>query len=242
MSHSDKQSRFNLLQKIYDPLAWSLSKRELHKWMRLTKVEDVVRATRKYHGRGAYKRIRAVQHPAEITKLTEMVQAIKPRVIVEIGTSMGGTLYIWCRTNQQAKIIASIDLPGGKFGGGYAERRRRLYEEFVYDRPHTEIILMRSDSHLDSTLNELKEIIGDRQIDFLYLDADHTYEGVKRDFEMYSPLVRPGGIIAFHDINTRGEGHEVYKLWEELKLQHKHQEIIEDKNGWMGNGVIFWQS
>jgi len=37
-------------------------------------------------------------------------------------------------------------------------------------------------------------------LDFLFIDGDHTYEGVKRDFEMYSPLVRNGGIIAFHDI------------------------------------------
>jgi hypothetical protein len=34
----------------------------------------------------------------------------------------------------------------------------------------------------------------------LFIDGDHTYEGVRRDFEMYSPLVRKGGIIAFHDI------------------------------------------
>jgi len=36
--------------------------------------------------------------------------------------------------------------------------------------------------------------------DFLFIDGDHTYEGVEGDFEMYSPLVRRGGIIAFHDI------------------------------------------
>jgi predicted O-methyltransferase YrrM len=40
----------------------------------------------------------------------------------------------------------------------------------------------------------------DNKVDFLFIDADHSYEGVKKDFEMYSPLVRKGGIIAFHDI------------------------------------------
>ena len=33
-------------------------------------------------------------------------------------------------------------------------------------------------------------------IDFLFLDGDHSYEGVRRDFENYAPLVRPGGIVA----------------------------------------------
>jgi hypothetical protein len=33
----------------------------------------------------------------------------------------------------------------------------------------------------------------------LFIDGDHRYEGVRRDFEMYSPLVGAGGLIAFHD-------------------------------------------
>jgi predicted O-methyltransferase YrrM len=36
--------------------------------------------------------------------------------------------------------------------------------------------------------------------DFLFIDGDHTYQGVKQDFQMYSPLVKKGGIVAFHDI------------------------------------------
>ena len=34
---------------------------------------------------------------------------------------------------------------------------------------------------------------------FLLIDADHSYEGVRRDFEAWSPLVAPGGLIVFHD-------------------------------------------
>jgi predicted O-methyltransferase YrrM len=49
------------------------------------------------------------------------------------------------------------------------------------------------------TLEEVKRILGGEKADFLFIDGDYTYEGVKRDL-MYSPLVREGGIIAFHDI------------------------------------------
>jgi SAM-dependent methyltransferase len=35
--------------------------------------------------------------------------------------------------------------------------------------------------------------------DFVYLDADHTYEAVARDLRLYAPLVRPGGILGGHD-------------------------------------------
>jgi predicted O-methyltransferase YrrM len=39
-----------------------------------------------------------------------------------------------------------------------------------------------------------------KRLDFLFIDGDHTYEGVKQDFEMYTPLVRKGGLVAMHDI------------------------------------------
>jgi len=38
------------------------------------------------------------------------------------------------------------------------------------------------------------------KLDFLFIGGDHTYEGVRMDFEMYSPLVRSCGIVVFHDI------------------------------------------
>lgn len=36
-------------------------------------------------------------------------------------------------------------------------------------------------------------------LDFVYIDADHSYEGVKRDFEAWYKKVRKGGIISGHD-------------------------------------------
>ena len=39
----------------------------------------------------------------------------------------------------------------------------------------------------------------DIKIDFLYIDADHTFEGVKIDFDLYSKIMNKGGIITIHD-------------------------------------------
>jgi len=39
----------------------------------------------------------------------------------------------------------------------------------------------------------------DIKIDFLHIDANHTYEGVKKDFELYSNIMNEGGIITIHD-------------------------------------------
>lgn len=38
-----------------------------------------------------------------------------------------------------------------------------------------------------------------RRIDFLWIDGDHSYEGVKKDIEDWLPLVKENGYIAFHD-------------------------------------------
>jgi hypothetical protein len=50
------------------------------------------------------------------------------------------------------------------------------------------------DSHNIETLKKIKAIFRDKKVDFLFIDADHSYEGIKNDFEMYSLLVRKGGI------------------------------------------------
>lgn len=39
--------------------------------------------------------------------------------------------------------------------------------------------------------------------DFLFIDAGHTLEDVLRDHEAYAPMVRPGGVVAFHDALER---------------------------------------
>jgi predicted O-methyltransferase YrrM len=56
-------------------------------------------------------------------------------------------------------------------------------------------------------------------LDLLFLDGDHTFEGVAQDFTMWGPLVRKGGLIAFHDTVLNGTRDEpgIRKFVEELK-------------------------
>lgn len=43
----------------------------------------------------------------------------------------------------------------------------------------------------------------DIKIDYLHIDAGHSYEDVKQDFELYSTLVKPNGMISIHDTDTK---------------------------------------
>lgn len=228
---------------LFDPLAWWLSRRELARLREAAgkEVEAVVDATEAYQGRGFYARIHAVQNRDEIVRLANQVQQLDPKVVVEIGTYKGGTLWIWCRV-AQPELVASIDLPGGAYGGGYDRRRERLYRQFLVDRPHATMSFLRADSHEANTAAQLKASLAGRAIDFLYIDGDHSYAGVTADFHLYEPLVRVGGLVAFHDIATRTADHEVWRFWEELRSRYPDQteELLAPGHHNKGLG-LFWK-
>jgi cephalosporin hydroxylase len=184
--------------------------------------------------------IKPAQVREEIAKLLELVAGLRPRILLEVGTAGGGTLFLFTRVADTNAKIISIDLPGGPFEGGYPKWKVPLYKSFA--RGRQKIYLLRRDSHDPRTLEEVERILGGEKVDFLFIDGDHTYEGVKSDFEMYSPLVRNGGIVAFHDI-VPGPPEKVGgvpKFWCQIKRYFRHLEIAKDWNqGGFGVGVLY---
>jgi len=178
------------------------------------------------------------QFKEELVQLAEEIEKLKPAVIVEIGTANGGTLFMSTRLAEDDALIVSIDLPGGDFGGGYPEWKVPIYKSFA--RNNQRIELIRGNSHAEETFSKLKEVLKGREIDYLFIDGDHTYEGAKMDFEKYSTLVRKGGKIGFHDIVVhKGSQCDVYKLWNEVKEQYEHREFVNDwEQNCFGIGII----
>jgi predicted O-methyltransferase YrrM len=181
--------------------------------------------------------LQPVQVPEEITSLLEDVKKLNPKRVLEIGTCKGGTLYLWTRAAQPDATIVSVDLRSGKVSGSYSRLRTPIYRRFA--RRQQRLHLVRADSHQMNTLEQVKRLFGGSEIDFLFIDGDHSYEGVKRDWEMYSTLVRKGGIIAFHDVaGNYGETH-VKQCWDEIKDNFRHCEYMVHPEGLYGIGVIF---
>lgn len=184
-------------------------------------------------------RINPVQVHSEISAFLEMLAARAPRVILEVGTANGGSLFLLTRIAAPDAYLVSIDLPGGEFGGGYPAYKSALYRAFA--RPGQTIVLHRADSHDPATVESIATLLGGRAVDLLFIDGDHSYRGVKLDFDMYSPLVRAGGIIAFHDIVTGLESNVggVPRFWQELKATSEAGEIVADwKQGGYGIGYL----
>lgn len=178
----------------------------------------------------------AMQRPPEIAGFLERVAALRPKVVVEIGTASGGTLFLLTRVAAPDALLVSLDLPGGSFGGGYQSWRKPLYRSFA--RGDQRIVLLRGDSHSSEMAARLRETLAGRPVDLLFIDGDHRYEGVKADFETYSPLVHPGGIVAFHDIvpDPVQPGMEVSRFWKEVAARHPSEELIADPNQ-IGYGI-----
>jgi hypothetical protein len=78
-------------------------------------------------------------------------------------------------------------------------------------------------------------------LDFLFIDGDHSLKGVEQDWLDYGPLVRAGGIVAFHDIKTCTyhvrAGCYVHDFW--ASLSGTKMELRSDENVWGGIGVVF---
>jgi hypothetical protein len=65
--------------------------------------------------------IKPIQIKEEFLELLKIFQKQNPKYILEIGTANGGSLFCFCKLAREDATIISIDLPGGKFGGGYPE-------------------------------------------------------------------------------------------------------------------------
>ena len=222
------------------PLHFARSRAELKRHLpREFSAAAIWEVTKRYRGHGWFRTLSAWQVESEYLALVNAVHAQRPRVIAEIGTNNGGTLLAWSRI--AAELVISIDLPGGIHGGGYPAAKARLYRELTSDRSGVRSLILQDDSQKVATRQRVEAELQGRTIDFLFIDGDHRYAGVARDFELWSPLVTPGGAVAFHDIlvqRTRSDC-EVDRLWRELKTRYPHTEFIgHPDQGWAGVGLL----
>lgn len=157
------------------------------------------------------------QFPGEFGALWDHVaNIVQPRTVVEIGSLYGGTLWAWLQV-PGVRSVTSVDLllDYEPMRPGLVEARKQW--QGWSNRLH----IVEGDSHAPETVRAVSDRTGAR-IDFLFIDGDHTYEGVSADFAAWSPLVRRGGLVAFHDTVPTDERHEpgVVQLVTELERRY----------------------
>jgi predicted O-methyltransferase YrrM len=182
----------------------------------------------------------AIQQHNEVSGLLELLKQNPPRYVCEIGTASGGTLFLLAQVCAPAALLISVDL-------GLSVERCFIHARFATRKQR--IVSIRGDSRAPTTLERVRSLLHNHSLDLLFIDGDHSYDAVKTDFTHYSPLVRPGGLIVFHDIVPdlgarcgTPTGHYtggVPVFWEEIKAQHPTSELIEDpqQDGY-GIGIV----
>lgn len=203
---------------IVDHFYFRISRDRLSTLMKKeSSFEDAVDTAYNYRGYGNYRSIEPMQGVGPLTELFEQVEQINPQTLVEIGTARGGTFYLMTRYFQDSVRVISVNLP---YSFGY-KYKIKLLEQIDQNKDLRFIV---GDSHSQSTHDKVEEATNG-SIDFLFIDGDHSYEGVKADFRRYESLVPKGGIIAFHDIQHEHERVGVVRLWNELKEEYETEEI-----------------
>ena len=155
----------------------------------------------------------------DLTILMTILEKLKPKNILEIGAWKGYSAEVWLSLTPEKLITIEIN---------HQFEDASIHPEIKYLWDH--------DSTKIETFQEVEREMP--VVDFLFIDADHNYNLVLKDWQMYSKLVRPGGIIAFHDVNYVAENVTVKPLWDELKTKHNYIEIKTEQHS-TGIGVIF---
>ena len=125
-----------------------------------------------------------------------LARALKPRVAVEIGSARGkSACYVGraLKENGSGKLFAIDPHTRTNWNDENSidtlDEMRRNISTFGVQK-HVEII------------RDVSERAAARwmlPIDLLFIDGDHSYEGVKRDWELFTPHVSPFGLVVFHD-------------------------------------------
>lgn len=125
-----------------------------------------------------------------------LVRSMKPETCVEIGSARGkSACYIGMalKENGGGQLYA-IDphMPSNWNDPGSVDSIELFRANIAALGLAEQITIIRA-------LSEEAARHWDRAIDLMFIDGDHSYDGVKRDWELFLPYVKPFGVVVFHD-------------------------------------------
>jgi hypothetical protein len=154
-----------------------------------------------------------------------LIDALRPRVVVELGTHYGVSYCAFCQAVKALNLDTrcyAIDTWQGDPQTGFYEASSVLPEL----KAHHDPLYGTFSSFIHSSFDVAAEYFSDGAIDLLHIDGCHRYEMVRHDFETWLPKLSPHGVVLFHDTNVREQDFGVWRLWEELRLRYPHFELL----------------
>lgn len=168
---------------------------------------------------------RASIEKEDLEILLPIIGYINPKVVLEIGMHQGYSMELW-RKAFDPRILVGVEI------------NSPTPVSYVTE----EGMLWNADSTHPSIAEKVKELLKGEPVEFLFIDGDHSAQGVLQDYNLYAPLVRKGGVIVFHDVvytSTDPNSPVMVKpLWKGLKENYPFIELKVGKNS-TGIGVLF---
>jgi predicted O-methyltransferase YrrM len=129
----------------------------------------------------------------EMTYLAQVASEVPAGgVILEIGGEFGGSASVFSKFAPECRIY-SIDI---RFDTEIGEIHKANLAEAGVGSNVTRIT---ANSQIRTTLVQFKKANNVKAVDLLFIDGDHSYEGALNDLNVWSPLVKVGGLIVLHD-------------------------------------------
>jgi predicted O-methyltransferase YrrM len=149
--------------------------------------------------------------------LLDIANNIKSEVnYLEIGCYAGGSASLML--SRDKTNVISIDL------GTPISKHEVLENIKLTNTKNNKYDYIEGDSQKQETKDAVLKIR--KTFDILFIDGDHQYDAVIKDFNLYSPLVKSGGYIVFDDYNDHQYCPEVKKAVDELVKNLDSYDII----------------
>ena len=161
-----------------------------------------------------------------------LIEAARPRTLVELGTYTGFSYLAFCQAVQALGLgttSCAIDTwKGDEHTGLYGDELFLPFKSY-HDSRYTGFSQL-----IRSTFVEAVKYFDDLSIDLLHIDGRHFYDDVTQDFETWQPKLSPRAVVLIHDTNVREKDFGVWRFWKQLSDRYP---TFEFKHG-HGLGVL----
>ncbi len=149
-----------------------------------------------------------------------LIEALKPKIVVELGTHNGFSHFAFCQAIRMAGLGAAafaVDRwTGDEHAGFYGEDVFQSVSDYSNEHYADISNLMRM------SFSDALAYFDESSIDLLHVDGQHFYADVKADFESWLPKLSANAVVLFHDINVREREFGVFRFWSEISRQYPH--------------------
>jgi len=151
----------------------------------------------------------------------DIIEALKPSKMVELGTFAGLSYFTFC----QSVVENELDVQAFAVDTWEGDKHTDKYGEEIFEdvSQHNRAHYPGFSYLMRMTFDEALIHFEDESLDFIHLDGFHTYEAVSHDFKNWYPKLKPGGIFLFHDIVARMKDFGVWKFWDELHADPNYE-------------------